>query len=270
MRIFNATEKIGSGDFSVRLPVNPKKRLRNEYDVIFENINRLAEQLSGIETLRQDFVSNVSHEFKAPLSVIENSGTILMKRDLSEKDRLKYAKNVSDASKRLAVMITNILKLNNLETQKIFTRNDKINLPEQLKEEILLFEQVWNEKNIDIDIASEDTVIIMGDRELLSLMWSNLLSNAFKFTPRNGSVRVEITGDAENVYVSVSDTGEGIPEEKQQRIFEKFYQCDTSHVTAGNGLGLALVKTIADIFGYRITVKSTVGKGSTFTVCLSR
>lgn len=270
MRILKATEKIGSGDFSVKLPVKNKKRFRNEYDVIFENINVLAQQLSGIETLRQDFVSNVSHEFKSPLSVIENSATILMKRELSEEDRLKYAKNVSDATKRLASMITNILKLNNLESQKIFTKKDKINLSEQLKEEILLFEQVWNEKNIDIDFTSEDSVIIMGDKELLSLMWSNLLSNAFKFTPENGSVCISISVDERYVYVSVKDTGEGIPEDKLQRIFEKFYQCDISHVTAGNGLGLALVKTIADIFGYEITVRSTVGTGSTFTVKLNR
>lgn len=270
MRILKATEKIGSGDFSVKLPVKNKKRFRNEYDVIFENINVLAQQLSGIETLRQDFVSNVSHEFKSPLSVIENSATILMKRELSEEDRLKYAKNVSDATKRLASMITNILKLNNLESQKIFTKKDKINLSEQLKEEILLFEQVWNEKNIDIDFNSEDSVIIMGDKELLSLMWSNLLSNAFKFTPENGSVCISISVDERYVYVSVKDTGEGIPEDKLQRIFEKFYQCDISHVTAGNGLGLALVKTIADIFGYEITVRSTVGTGSTFTVKLNK
>ena len=268
MKILDATKRIGAGDFSVRLP--EKRRFRNEYDLIFENINHLAEELSSMETLRQDFVSNVSHEFKAPLALIQSSGEILAREDLSEEDRKKYAKNVADSSKRLAAMITNILKLSKIENRKIFAKSDKIDVAEQLREEILLFEPVWTEKQIDVNIDAEDELFIYGDDELLSLMWDNLLSNAFKFTPEGGAVTVTVRETTGRPVVTVTDTGPGIPPEQRTRIFEKFYQGDTSHVTAGNGLGLALVKSVADLCGYTIAVESEVGAGSAFTVTLNK
>ena len=268
LRILNATEKIGSGDFSVRLPV--KKRFRNEYDVISENINTLAEELSSIDTLRQDFVSNVSHEFKAPLALIQSSGEILSREDLTEEERRKYAKNVTDASKRLSAMVTNILTLNKIENQKIFAKSDKVLLGEQLREEVLLFEPVWSEKHITVEIDADDSVFVYTDRELLTVMWSNLLSNAFKFTPEGGTVTVQVKAAGENVQVGISDTGPGIPPEQRERIFEKFYQGDASHVTQGNGLGLALVRSIADLCGYRVSVDSEEGRGSRFTVTMRK
>ena len=268
MKILDATKRIGAGDFSVRLP--EKRHFRNEYDLIFENINRLAEELSSMETLRQDFVSNVSHEFKAPLALIQSSGEILAREDLSEEDRRKYAKNVADSSRRLAAMITNILKLGKIENRKIFAKSDKIDLSEQMREEILLFEPVWTEKQIDVNIDAEDELFIYGDDELLSLMWDNLLSNAFKFTPEGGAVTVTVKETAGKPVVTVVDTGPGIPPEQRERIFEKFYQGDTSHVTKGNGLGLALVKSVADLCGYTVAVESEEGKGSTFTVTMNQ
>ena len=266
MKILDATKKIGSGDFSVRLP--EKRRFRNEYDLIFENINRLAEELSGIETLRQDFVASVSHEFKAPLAVIQSSGAILLRDDLSPEDREKYARNVSDSAKRLAAMITNILKLNKIDTQKILTKSDKVMLAEQLREEMLLFEPEWEKKRIAIGIEADDDLCVYADRELLSLIWTNLLSNAFKFTPENGEVTVTVQKKDGRPSVGVADTGPGIPPEQRERIFEKFYQGDAAHVTPGNGLGLALVKSVADLYGYTVTVESEPGKGSTFTVVM--
>lgn len=266
LRILDATEKIGSGDFSVRLPVKHIKHFRNEYDIMSENINRMAEELSGIETLRQDFVSNVSHEFKAPLAVMQNCCTIITQPNLSDEDRIKYAKSISDASRRMASMITNILKLNRIESQKIVEKNENINLTELLREEILLFENVWEKNHIDIEVDADESIEIRSDRELLSILWRNLLSNAFKFTPENGRVTVTVKEYDEYIYVSVADNGEGIPEDKLNRIFEKFYQVDTSHATQGNGLGLALVKSICDILGYEITAESKPGEGSNFIV----
>lgn len=266
LRILNATEKIGSGDFSVRLPV--KKRFRNEYDVINENVNRLAEELSSMETLRHDFVSNVSHEFKAPLALIQSSGEILAREGLTEEERQKYARNVSDASKRLSAMVTNILTLNKIENRKIFPKSDKVLLGEQLREETLLFEPEWTAKRIQPEIDADDELFVFADRELLSLMWTNLLSNAFKFTPAGGEVRVTVQNENGRPVVRVADTGPGIPPEQKERVFEKFYQGDASHVTQGNGLGLALVKSVADLYGYRVEADSEPGKGCIFTVRL--
>lgn len=268
MKILKATERIGAGDFSVRLP--ERKRLRNEYHVIFDNINKLAQELSGIETLRQDFVANVSHEFKAPLALIQSSGEILARDDLTAEERQKYAKNVTDASKRLSAMVTNILMLNKIENRKIFAKSDKVLLGEQLREEVLLFEPIWTEKNIAVDIDADDSVFVYGDKELLALMWSNLLSNAFKFTPEGGTVTAEAKEADGKILVSVADTGTGIPPEQLERIFERFYQGDTSHGTRGNGLGLALVRSVADLCGYTVTVESEQGAGSRFTVTLNR
>ena len=266
MKILDATKRIGAGDFSVRLP--EKRRFRNEYDLIFENINRLAEELSSMETLRQDFISNVSHEFKAPLALIQSSGELLAREGLTEEERQKYAKNVSDASKRLSAMVTNILTLNKIENRKIFPKSDKVLLGEQLREETLLFEPEWTAKNILPEIDADDELCVYADRELLSLIWTNLLSNAFKFTPPGGEVKVTVQKENGRPVVRVADTGPGIPPEQKERVFEKFYQGDASHVTQGNGLGLALVKSVADLYGYRIEADSEPGKGCIFTVRL--
>jgi signal transduction histidine kinase len=267
MRILRTTQRIGAGDFTVRLP--EKRRFRNEYDLIFENLNKLAEELSGIETLRQDFISNVSHEFKAPLALIQSSGEILMRADLTEEDRRKYARNVCDASKRLASMITNILTLNKIENRQLNPRREKLNLAEQLREDVLLFEPLWTDKEIAPEIDADDSLYIYADPELTSLMWRNLLSNAFKFTPAGGTVKISAKKTDGRIQVCVSDSGPGIPETQQSRIFEKFFQGDRSHVTQGNGLGLALVKSVADLFNYRITLNSAPGKGCAFTVTLT-
>ena len=268
MKILQATERIGAGDFSVRLP--ERKHLRNEYHVIFDNINTLAEELSGIETLRQDFVANVSHEFKAPLALIQSSGEILARDGLTEEERRKYARNVTDASRRLSAMITNILTLSKIENRKILTKNDRVLLGEQLREDVLLYEPEWTAKNISVEIDADDEVFVCADKELLALMWSNLLSNAFKFTPEGGAVTVEVKEADGKISVSVADTGPGIPPEQRERIFEKFYQGDTSHVTRGNGLGLALVKSVADLYGYKVAVESEEGSGSRFTVTMNK
>lgn len=265
-RIIKVVEKIMSGDFSARIPL----RGENSFNVIADYINKMAEELSGIETLRTDFVANVSHELKTPLSIIQNYGTMLQAPDLSEKDRMGYAKTITASSKRLADLITNILKLNRLENQQIFPEKRVYNLGEQLCECMLNFESAWEEKDIDINTDIEDGVLVSSDPELLSLVWNNLISNAVKFTDNGGTVSLSLKTEGELAVVEVSDTGCGISPEVGKHIFEKFYQGDTSHATKGNGLGLALIKRVADITGCEIAVASEVGKGSVFTVKLRR
>ena len=268
--ISEAAEKIAQGDFSVRVTPIAKFATDDTFNEIIECINKIAEELASVETLRTDFVANVSHEMKTPLAVIQNYGTLLQTPDLPEQTRLEYAQAVTDASRRLADMMTNILKLNRLENQQIYPKSDTYDLGEQLCECFLQYESVWERRGIEIDTDIEENVLVSADAELLSLVWNNLFSNAFKFTEQGGKVSVSLSVEGAYAVIRVKDTGCGMSPEVGAHIFEKFYQGDTSHATQGNGLGLALVKRVVDIMQGEIAVESTVGVGTTFTVRIRR
>ena len=269
-QIMTALDQVMQGDFTVRIP--PVKEFAGEtgFNEIIKAINKMTAELQGTETLRTDFIANVSHELKTPLAVMGNYATMLQRPGLSEKDRMEYAKAIFHSSRRLAALITNILKLNKLENQQIFPQLDEFDLGEQLCENLLQFEEIWEKKNLNIETDIEEDVRIRSDAELLSLVWNNLISNAVKFTSEGGTVGVSMKTEGTLVIVSVSDTGCGIKPEVGQHIFEKFYQGDTSHATQGNGLGLALVKRVMDILRGEITVQSVYDQGSTFTVKFRR
>jgi len=268
-RITEAAEKMAAGDFSVGIA--PIHGLGAEtFNPIIEAVNRMALELSGVETLRNDFIANVSHEMKTPLAVMRNYGAMLQSENLSEDKRMEYARAVTEGSRRLADMMTNILKLNRLENQQIYPKVEEYDLGEQLCQCLLGYENVWEEEGIDIETDIAGDIRITADAELLSLVWNNLLSNAFKFTPRGGSVCVRLTADERYATVQVKDTGCGMTAEVGAHIFEKFYQGDPSRATRGNGLGLALVKRVVDILQGEISVESAVGVGSAFTVKIPR
>ena len=270
-RIAVATRELVKGNFNVRIPQNISKlALDEKYVEIIDCFNKMAEELGSVETLRTDFIANVSHEMKTPLAVMQNYGTLLQAPDLPEEKRMEYAKGVTDGARRLADMMTNILKLNRLENQQIFPQAERFDLSEQLCESILQYEQVWEMAGIELETDIAEGIAVQADRELLGLVWNNLLSNAFKFTPSGGTVSVSLTADDQYAVVQVQDTGCGMSAEVGAHIFEKFYQGDTSHATQGNGLGLALVKRVVDILKGEISVESTVGVGSTFTVKIRR
>lgn len=269
-RIVETTEKVMQGDFSVRIDRTKFTANETGIPVIVDHVNRMIEELSGTETLRTDFIANVSHELKSPLAVMQNYGTLLQQKDLPEEQRMEYAKAITDASRSMAAMITNILKLNKLENQTIYPDAKTYDLSEQLCECLLSFEDLWERKGLDIETDIEENISIKADPELLSLVWNNLFSNAIKFTEPGGTVSLRLKTDKDEAVVEISDTGCGIDPEAGKHIFEKFYQGDTSHATKGNGLGLALVKRVIDITGGDIDVSSVVGKGSTFTVTLRR
>ena len=267
--ITDAAEKITQGDFSVR--ITPLRGVGMDgFNQIIDAINKMAEELSGIEELRTDFIANVSHEPKTPLAVMGNYATMLQRPGITEEEKNEYAKAISEASRRLAQLITNILKLNKLENQQIFPQTEEFDLGEQLCGCLLQFEDAWEQKELHIETDIEEGIRIRSDPELLSLVWNNLMSNAVKFTPKGGTVSVRLQTQGEWAAVSVADTGCGIKPEIGQHIFEKFYQGDTSHATQGNGLGLALVKRVVDILTGEISVQSAPGKGSTFTVRIRR
>ncbi len=267
--ITEATEKIMQGDFSVRVP-SMKGSGMEGFNQIATAINQMAKELSSVETLRTDFIANVSHEMKTPLAVIQNYGTLLQSPNLTEEKRMEYAKGVTDASRRLSEMMTNILKLNRIENQQIFPKVQEFDLGEQLCECLLQFENVWERKSIEINTNIAEDIKVEADSELLSLVWNNLFSNAFKFTDNGGAVSVELTATEHHAIIKVKDTGCGMTNEVGRHIFEKFYQGDTSHSVQGNGLGLALVKRVIDIMQGEIGVESRVGVGTTFTVKILR
>lgn len=268
-RILEVTNAMIAGDFSARITEIPKHDFYG-FDAISRNLNRMAGELSGTETLRTDFIANVSHELKTPLAVMQNYGTMLQQPNLEEEKRIAYAKTISDAARRLAGLITNILKLNKLENQQIFPVSQRFDLSEQLCQSVLQFEEIWEQKNIELETDINDNIFIDSDAELLELVWNNLLSNAFKFTDKGGTVSVSLSAGEHFAAVKIADTGCGISSETGRHIFEKFYQGDTSHAAQGNGLGLALVKRVVDIMQGELAVESEVGKGSTFTVRLKR
>ena len=205
---------------------------------------------------------------KTPLAIIQNYGRLLSNPTLCEEERLEYAAAVTEGSRRLSDLMTNILKLNRLENQQIYPQAKEYDLGEQLCECLLAYENVWERGEIEIETDIAEDVKIKTDEELLALVWNNLLSNAFKFTEPGGKVKISVRGGDYYAVVKVSDTGCGMTPEVGAHIFEKFYQGDTSHATAGNGLGLALVKRIMDITGGEISVSSALGVGTTFTVQL--
>ena len=267
--ITDATEKITSGDFSARVETFHGSGMEG-FNQVGESINAMASELSGVETLRTDFIANVSHEMKTPLAVMQNYGTLLQAPDLPEEKRMEYAKTITDASRRLADMMTNILKLNRLENQQIYPNLTTFDLGEQLCESLLQYESTWERKNIEIETDIAEGVLVSADEELLSLVWNNLFSNAFKFTEDGGRVTLILTADETFATVNVTDTGCGMSAEVGAHIFEKFYQGDTSRATQGNGLGLPLVKRVVDIMQGEIGVESTMGVGTTFTVKIRR
>ncbi len=268
--ITTAAREIVKGDFDVRIAPISSLSADENYNVIIDCFNTMASELASVETLRTDFVANVSHEMKTPLAVIQSYGTLLQAPAISEEERIEYARAVSRASRRLADMMTNILKLNRLENQQIYPKAEVFDLGEQLCECLLQYEDVWESRGIELETEIAEDIRVSADAELLSLVWSNLLSNAFKFTERGGRVSVSLVADERYATVCVRDTGCGMSPEVGAHIFEKFYQGDTSHATDGNGLGLALVRRVVDILEGEVSVESSVGVGSAFSVRIRR
>lgn len=264
INLSDAIKEVSHGNFDIRL--NEKIGLEQVRETA-HSFNIMTHELSGIETLRNDFISNVSHEFKTPLASIEGYATLLQSSGLSEADKLEYTRLIIESTKKLSTLTSNILSLSKLENQEILPDSEQFFLDEQLRRVLLSLEPQWSAKEIDLDIELEPTLFI-GSEELLEPVWFNLLGNAIKFTPAGGTVGIDIKSSQSKVFVTVSDTGIGISPHAQQHIFEKFYQADKMRASDGNGLGLALVGRIISLCKGGIDVKSQEGKGTSFTVWL--
>lgn len=263
-----AAKQVAAGDFSVRIPQHRTDGKKDEFQILYDDFNMMATELASTEIMKTDFISNVSHELKTPISVIQNFSAMLQSEGITDGERKQYALKIHEATKRLSILVTDILQLSRLENQKIVVNKSNYNLSEQLCRCMLDFEQVWEDKNIELNSDLDDGLELNSDENLLDIVWNNLISNALKFTPENGTV--EITAKKSDGYavVSVKDNGCGMSARDIKHIFDKFYQADTSHATKGNGLGLALVKEIITLIQGEITVESSQGVGSVFTVKL--
>ena len=276
-KLSEAVRKIAMGDFSVRITPRYKDGKKDLFDVMFDDFNTMAQELASIETLKNDFIANVSHELKTPLSVIQFYSTALQDETIPSDKRIEYTQTIIEATQKLSVLITNILKLNKLENQEIISSTKlsseakPYNLTEQLRQCVLSFAEIMEIKNISFE-EELDEVSVCYDKDMLEIVWNNLLSNAVKFTNTGGSIymllKLQSDANQKSVKISISDTGCGMDEGTKKRIFDKFYQGDTSHSKDGNGLGLALVKKTIDMLGGTITVDSLPEQGSMFTIYL--
>lgn len=264
IEISEATKQVAKGNFDIQLKEKTRAR---EVNIMAQNFQLMTQELANTETFHNDFIHNVSHEFKTPLSAIEGYATLLQNKSLNPEKQEAYIAKILFNTKRLTTLTGNILQLTRLENKEITTEKRWFSLDEQLREDILLFEEKWNRKRLELDIDL-DGVEYFGNSDMLSQVWQNLISNAVKYVHEGGNIRVILRKENEGIKIHVADNGIGMNEGIKSKVFEKFFQGDTSHSSEGNGLGLTLAKRIVDLHGGTISLSSKEGKGTTFTVSL--
>lgn len=264
LKISRASNQVAKGNFKVQ--VEGDSRIA-EVQQTFANFNHMVRELGTIETLRSDFIANVSHEFKTPLNAIEGYATLLQDRTLSDEEELDYIDKILFNTNRLSELAGNILLLSKVENQNIPESVSRYKLDEQIRQTLVMLEPKWSEKNIDLDIEL-DEVYITNCEGLLAHVWLNVIGNAIKFSEKGGEIAIRLSADTAGAVATVRDNGIGMSGDTLQHIFEKFYQSDSSRKSEGNGIGLALVKKILDLCGGSISVTSAIGEGSTFRIFL--
>ena len=265
-RFGGAISKITEGDFSVRVST---KSSSSEIQDIYSGFNLMAEELEATEILKTDFISNVSHEFKTPINAIEGYSMLLQDNENLTEEQREYVEKILYNTQRLSSLTGSILLLSKIENQTITTDKSEFQLDEQIRETIVSLEPSWEKKNVDFDVEMDD-ISYYGSEKLMHHVWSNLIGNAVKFGPDGGIVRIRLWSDEKNIFFTVEDNGPGLSSEDAKRIFDKFYQADSSHRSEGNGLGLALVKRILTLEGGDISAKNGDSGGACFTVNLER
>lgn len=268
-KISKATKEVSTGNFEIRIPVDKRSMVyQNDMEELIQDFNKMVDELSSIQILRDDFINDFSHEFKTPINSIVGYAKQLQYDTLSEEERKLYTSIIISESKRLSDLSTSILQLKHLETQNIITNKTKFSLDEQIREVIVLMQKDWEEKEIELELDL-DEIQYYSNEDLLKQVWINLLSNAIKFSNPNSKIII-LCHENENIEVKIQDQGIGMSEEVLSHMFDKFYQADTSRSTNGNGLGLALVKRILDLLNGEVEVYSEEGKGTDVTIILKK
>lgn len=256
-----------------------KKQLLGEYDIELEtkredeigevthNFNKMIKELQSTENLQTEFINNVSHEIKTPISSIEGFAKLLKEKDLSDEEREEYSNIIIEESERLTNLTGKMLKLSKLHNQDRITNKQEILVAEQIRRAISLLEPKWAEKDIKINVSLEECCFL-GDEELIFQVWVNLLDNAIKFSKQNGKIDVKVLNKNGYINIIIRDYGVGMPEAEVEKIFERFYQIDKSHSEEGCGLGLAIVKRIIELSEGTIEVGSKENQGTTVKVML--
>ncbi|MGC1378782.1 MAG: HAMP domain-containing sensor histidine kinase [Anaerolineales bacterium] len=264
--VIDALERIAKGDFSTRLDNDLDDGILSNLVV---SVNKMALELGQMENMRQEFISNVSHEIQSPLTSIRGFAQALQDEQLSIEERRHYLSIIETESTRLSRLADDLLKLASLESDQVQFAPKPYRLDKQIRSLILTCEPQWRDKAIEMDVAL-DEISISADEDLLSQVWLNLIHNGIKFTPQGGSIKVTLQVNGDRVRFRISDSGIGISVEDQIHIFERFYKADKSRTRSkeGSGLGLSIVKKIVDIHRGEIDVESKVGEGTTFIVSL--
>lgn len=263
LKLTAATQKVARGEFEVSVDI----KKNDEIGILIRNFNRMAKELGNMEYLQKDFIRNVSHEFKTPIASIQGFAKLLQSENLSREDQLEFSGIILEETERLSKLSTNILRLSKLENQSELTLKKEFLLDEQIRSVLVLLEQKWSNKNLDL-IVNMQKLCYAGDEELLQQVWINLIENAIKFSDEGGSISISLAQMEHHVEVEIADNGMGMDEVTKQRIFERFYQGNASHSIEGSGLGLSIVKRILDLSNGEIQVKSSLNQGTVFLVKL--
>ncbi len=263
----DAVVRITEGQFDTRIPEIQTDRKGAQYlhelDELQRNVNRLAVELSGMDHMRRDFVSNVSHEMKTPLAAIMGISEMLQEKGLSEEERNEYLRLLYDEARRISRLSENMLRISRLDNQGTVAKKRRVRVDEQIRRAVILLAENQPGRRFDLALPA---ITAMTDADLLQEVWINLIENAMKYSEPDTTIHIRGTAGPDGFAVSIQDEGIGIPEEKREHIFEMFYQCEESHKKSGNGLGLSIVRKILDLLGGRIECLSEEGKGTEMIV----
>ena len=264
-KITEATKKVATGNLKVKVDVDRK----DEIGELAQNFNIMVDELNSIEYLRKDFISNISHELKTPIASIQGFAKLLSDDNLSKEEKEEYINIILEETQRLSNLSSNMLKLSKLEKQEIVTNKTEYRLDNQIRKAIIMLDEKINSKKIKISLDSSE-VSIYEDEDLIMEIWINLINNAIKYSNENGEIKIKVIEEENDVKVSIKDEGIGIPKDKQERIFEKFYQVENSRAGEGSGLGLAIVKRIVDLIKGKIEVESKEKQGTKIMVSIPK
>ena len=262
-KITDATKKVASGDFTIEL----ETKRNDEIGELTHNFNKMVKELNSIECLQKDFINNVSHEIKTPISSIQGFAKLLEADDLSKEERKEYAEIIKEESDRLLYLSTNILKLAKLENQERIMNKTKFNIAEQIRRTISVLEPKWKEKNIKFNVSLKEQEF-WGEKDLMYQVWMNIIENSIKFSKQDGQIDVKMKTNQDSIIVEIKDYGIGMEEEEAKMIFDRFYQVDKSHTKPGAGLGMTIAKRIVELSDGKIEVKSKLNESTTFIVTL--